>query len=263
MQSSSSSSGNKGYAAGTSGTTGSGSEYAPFVATSGTSGTAGSGAGYAPGIEQRLKEMGTGAERVVTNQTLNEQQARQPVQEHTEFIEKPKVQQPTQYVTQQRVVEQNEAPIKLKQQEIQQVQQNTVIQEQPVIVKKQEVQIQKEAPIQVTKHTTQHQTLPAIEKKEVFIQPVQHTPGTERAVSKTTTEAGVPVEYNVKYDASSAEAIEAGKSDKHGVVAHLKETMGGVKAAAHGVMENAREKAREVFHSGSSNEETRRETTST
>jgi len=251
-----SSSGNKGYAAGTSGTTGSGTEYAPFVAASGTTG---SGAGYAPGIEQRLKEMGTGAERVVTNQTINEQQARQPVQEYTEFIQKPKVEQPTQYVTQQRVMEQNEAPIKLKQQEIQQVQQNTVIQEQPVIVKKQEVQIQKEAPIQVTKHTTQHQTLPAIEKKEVFVQPVQHTPGTERVLNKTTTEAGVPVDYNIKYDASSAEAIEAGTSDKHGVVAHLKETMGGVKAAAHGVME----KAREVFHSGSSNEETRRETTST
>jgi hypothetical protein len=231
---------------------------------SGTSGTTtGSGAGYTPGIEQRLKEMGTGAERVVTKQTISEQQARQPVQEYTEFVEKPKIEQPTQYVTQQRVVEQNEAPIKLKQQEIQQVQQNTVIQEQPVIIKKQEVQIQKEAPIQVTKHTTQHQTLPAIEKKEVFIQPVQHTPGQERVLNKTTTEAGVPVEYNVKYDATTAGTIETGTSDKHGVVAHIKDTMGGVKAAAHGVIENAREKAREVFHSGSSSEETRRETTST
>jgi hypothetical protein len=203
--------------------------------------------------------MGYGAERVVTKPVISEQQARQPVQEFTEFIEKPKIEQPTQYVTQQRVMEKDEAPIKLKQQEIQQVQQNNVIQEQPVIVKKQEVQIEKEAPIQVTKHTTQHQTLPAIEKKELFIQPVQHSAGPERVLSKTTTEAGMPVEYNVKCEGSTGQAIEPGMSDSnHGVVAHIKDTMGGVKAAAHGVME----KAREVFHSGSSNEETRRETTS-
>jgi hypothetical protein len=203
--------------------------------------------------------MGTGAERVVTNQTISEQQARQPVQEYTEFIEKPKIEQPTQYVTQQRVMEQDVAPIKLKQQEIQQVQQNTVVQEQPVIVRKQEVQVQREAPIQVNKHTTQHQTLPAIEKKELFIQPVQHTPGPERVLSTSTTEAGVPVEYNVKCEANAAEVIEPGMNDKRGVVAHIKETMGGVKAAAHGVME----KAQEVFQSGSSNPETRRETPST
>jgi hypothetical protein len=142
--------------------------------------------------------MGTGAERVVTNQTISEQQARRPVQEYTEFIEKPKVEQPAQYVREQRVTEQQEAPIKLKQQEIQQVEQKTVVQEQPVIIKKQEVQIEKERPIEVVKHTTQHQTLPAIEKKELVIQPVERTSERERVVSKSTTEAGVPVQYEVK-----------------------------------------------------------------
>jgi len=260
MQGSSSSS-NKGYAPG--GSIDLGPGHAPFISSSSPNGTTGSRAEIAPGIEQRVKEMGYGAERVVTKPVISEQQARQPVQEFTEFIEKPKIEQPTQYVTQQRVMEKDEAPIKLKQQEIQQVQQNTVIQEQPVIVKKQEVQIEKEVPIQVTKHVTQHQTLPAIEKKELFIQPVQHTPGPERVLSKATTEAGVPVEYKVKCDASSAEAIDIRRSDKHGVVGQIKDTMGGVKAAAHGVIQNAREKAREVFHSGSSDEETRRETKST
>lgn len=254
MQSSSSST-NKGYAPGlasASGTTTSGTS---------TSGTTGLGAGYAPGVEQRLREMGTGVERVVTNETISDQRARQPVQEYTEFIEKGKIEQPTQYVTEQRVMEQQEAPIKLKQQEIQQVEQKTVIQEQPVIIKKQEVQIEKERPIEVIKHTTQHQTLPAIEKKELVIQPVQHTPEGQRTVTKTTTEAGMPVEYSVKAESSAAQAIATGESHKHGVVEHIKETVGGAKAAAHGVIETAREKAREVFHSGSSQQKTSMDTT--
>jgi hypothetical protein len=200
--------------------------------------------------------MGTGAERVVTNQTISEQQARRPVQEYTEFIEKPKVEQAAQYVKEQRITEQQEAPIKLKQQEIQQVEQKTVIQEQPVIIKKQEVQIEKERPIEVVKHTTQHQTLPAIEKKELVIQPVEHTSQRERVVSKSTTEGGVPVQYDVRAEERSAQAIATGESHKHGVVEHIKETVGGAKAAAHGVIETAREKAREVFHSGSSTEKT-------
>lgn len=221
------------------------------------------GAGYAPGVEQRLKEMGTGAERVVTNQTVSEEQARRPVQEYTEFIEKGKIEQPTQYVTEQRVMEQQEAPIKLKQQEIQQVEQKTVVQEQPVIIKKQEVQIEKERPIEVVKHTTQHQTLPAIEKKEFVIQPVQHTPQGERVVTKTTTEGGVPVEYSVKAEERDARAIATGESHKHGVVEHIKETVGGAKAAAQGVIETAREKAREVFHSGSSTDKTMQSSSTT
>jgi hypothetical protein len=243
MQSSSSQT-NKGYAPGLASASGSSST---------TTGTTGLGAGYAPGVEQRLREMGTGVERVVTNETISDQRARQPVQEYTEFIEKPKVEQPTQYVTEQRVMEQQQAPIKLKQQEIQQVEQKTVIQEQPVIIKKQEVQIEKERPIEVVKHTTQHQTLPAIEKKELIIQPVQHTAGMDRTVTKTTTEAGMPVEYSVKAESNTAQAIASGDSHKHsGVVEHIKETVGGAKAAAQGVIETAREKAREVFHSGSS-----------
>jgi hypothetical protein len=261
-------------------TTNLGSGYAPFVSAEKNSGTSGmSGTrqsetttssstttmgGYSTGIEQRVREMESGAQRVVTNQSIREEQARQPVKEYTEFVEKPKVEQPTQYYTQQRVMEKEEAPIKLKQQEIQHVEQKTVVQEQPVIIRKQEVQLEKEAPIQVTKQTTQHQTLPAIEKKELYIQPVEHTAGPDRILSSTTTESGAPVTYNVKAEQRTAEAIESGSYEHQGIKGHLKETMGGVKAAAHNVME----KAREVFHTTgstttSTTDQTRRETPST
>jgi len=230
------------------------------TSTTGTTGTTGT---YSAGVEQRLNEMGTGAERVVTNPSIPDSQARQPVQEYTEFIEKQKIQQPTSYSTQQRVMEQHEAPIRLKEQEIQQVEKKNVIQEQPVIVRKQEVQVEKERPIQVVKETTQHQTLPAIEKKEVIVQPVQHTPEAERTVMKTTTEGGAPVQYNVTAEESAARQIETGKTHKHDVVEHIKETVGGAKAAAHGIIETAREKAREVFHTSGTKDKTMTETEST
>lgn len=245
------------------------SGYAPFVGTGGTSSgtssgtsrsseTSTTGSGYTPGIEHKIKELGSSAERVVTNASVTEQQARQPVQEFTEYIDKPTIEQPTQYVTQQRVMEREEAPIRLKQQEIQQVQQNTVVQEQPVIVRKQEVQVEKEAPIQVTKHSTQHQTLPAIEKKELYVQPVERTVGQERTLNKSTTEGGTSVDYNVKYEDRDSKVVEQGMSDKRGIVSHIK-------SAAHNVMD----KAHDAFSSSSSTSrsttttETRRETPST
>lgn len=278
MQSSNTSSSNK-------------TEYHHASGMSATSGTTTTGSRFEPVIDQRLKEMGKGAERVVTNETVREQQARRPVEEHTEFIEKPTIQQPTQYVTQQHVMEQKEAPIKLKQQEIRHVQENTVVQEQPVIVKKQEVQVQKEAPIQVTKHTTQHQTLPAIEKKEVFIQPVEAAPMSDRTANKVVSEynsrgsqpvesssssdrttnktineynsrdVNQPVEPVYSSDRSTSkttneyiskdEAHTTGETDKRGVVAHIKQ-------AAH----NVKEKVRGAFDTGTSHEETVTETKS-
>jgi len=203
---------------------------------------------YAPGVEQRLREMQTGAQNVTTNPTVSDKQAKQPVQEFTEFIEKPTATQPTQYMTQQNVIHQEAAPIRLKEQEIRQVEQKTVVQEQPVIVKKQEVQVEKERPIEVVKHVTEHQTLPAQERKEVVIQPVQHTAETARTISETTTERGAPVQYNVTAEASTAEKIGSHPSSGHNVAMHIKESVGGVKTAAHGLLETAREKAREVFH---------------
>jgi len=207
-----------------------------YDASRGTSGTG----SFAPVIDQRLKQMEAGAERVVHNETIREQDARRPAQERTEYIEKPAIQQPTQYVTQPRVMEQNVAPIKLKQQEVQQVNQHTVIQEQPVIVKKQEVQVQKEAPVQVTKNTTEHQTLPAIEKKELVVQPVEGTTGSDRMANKTFNQN----EYR-------GDTYASGETDKLTVGERIKQ-------AAHDV----KEKVRGAFHPGTTQDETITETKS-
>jgi hypothetical protein len=185
--------------------------------------------------------MERGADRVVHNEPIREEQANRATQERTEYIQKPTIQQPTQYVTQQKVMEENVAPIKIKQQEVQHVQENTVIQEQPVIVKKQEVQIQKEAPVQVTKHSTQHQTLPAIEKKELVVQPVEGTRHTDRTVNQTSVN-----EYGTR------DTVGTEESGRAGVGAHIKQ-------AAH----DLKEKVRSAFHGGSTTDETYTETKST
>jgi len=234
-------SGNTGYGASSSGT---GSGYGSSGNTGYASGVGSTGSttasGYAPAVDQRLKELGAGAEHFSTKQTISESQATHPGQERTERIEKQGIEQPTQYVTQQRVEEQNVAPIRIKQQEVQHVQQNTVVQEQPVIVKKQEVQVQKEAPIQVTKHTTQHETLPTIERKELVIQPVESSQTHASQVSQQSVN-----QYNTRGD-----SLATGETEKRGLGAHIKQ-------AAHDV----KEKVRGVFHG--SNDETITETKST
>jgi len=230
----------------TSSNTGYSSSNTGYAASS-TSGTSSSTTtGYAPAVDQRLKEMERGADRVVHNETIREEQANRATQERTEYIQKPTVQQPTQYVTQQKVMEQNVAPIKIKQQEVQHVQENTVIQEQPVIVKKQEVQIQKEAPVQVTKHSTQHQTLPAIEKKELIIQPVEGTRQTDRTVNQTSVN-----QTSVNED-GTRDTVGTEDDRRAGVGAHIKQ-------AAH----DLKEKVRSAFHGGSTTDETYTETKST
>jgi len=192
-----------------------------------------------------------GAERVVTNPNIiSETQAKQPVKEYTEFIEQPKVQGQTEYRKETILREQQEAPIKLVEQPIKQVEQKTVIQQQPVPVQKQEDQVEKAKPIEVVKHVTETQTLPGMEKKEVIVQPVRSAERGSETVSKTMTEAGRPVDYKVTASPSDAERIAKEESHAHGVVGHIKETVGGVKTAAQGVLETAREKAREVFHHG-------------
>jgi hypothetical protein len=202
--------------------------------------------------------------KITTAPMVSAAVANQPVKEYTEFIEQPKVQEATQYRTEYNYQEQREAPIKLKEQPITEVEQKTVIQQQPVIVRKQEVQIEKEKPIEIVKHSTDVQTLPAIEKKEMVIQPVEAVGHTQTTINKHITEAGMPADYQIRADAQDARALETGlgetHSSHHSVIDKVKEKVGGAKQAAHGAIEVAREKAREVF-SGSGSTTTSKDAT--
>jgi hypothetical protein len=202
--------------------------------------------------------MSAGADRVVTNQSISDQQARRPVQEFTETVHKQGMAMPTQYVTQQDVRVQQEAPIRIKQQEVQDVQQKTVIQEQPVILKKQEVQIQKEGPVQVTHQSTQHQTLPTIEKKELYVQPVESSGMGHTTTNRTTADTGMTGTTGYQTGTTGYQAGTTGynSSTTEGTGHRMVESM---KEKAHNVME----KTRDLFHGSSHDSKVGGTTTST
>jgi hypothetical protein len=190
---------------------------------------------------------------------VNESEARQPMKEYTEFIEKPTVRQPTQTQTQYIHQHVQEQPIKLKEQPIQMVEQNTVVKQQPVIHRTQEVQVQQEKPIEVVKKTVAHETLPAVEEKEMVVQPVRSSDTQTKTVERSMQEGCTST--NVQVTAPSREAgdissLSLEEKGHHNLLDKVKEKVGGAKTAAHDAIETAREKAREVFHGGHGKDET-------
>jgi hypothetical protein len=182
--------------------------------------------------------------------TVRAENAQKPVQEFTDFIQQPTIQEPTQYRTEYQYQERQEAPIKLKEQPIQLKEQRTVVQQQPIVVNKQEVQIEKEKPIEVLKQTVDVQQLPAIQKKEYDVKVVQASDQPTKVVNTQFVEKGVPVNYQVQATPDNANAIASMDQEghhHHSVIERIKEKVGGTKQAAHEAIEVAREKAREVF----------------
>jgi len=179
----------------------------------------------------------------------DESQVRQPVQEFTQFIEKPTVTQPTQYQTQYVHQHVQEAPIKVKEQPIQMVEQFAVVKEQPVIHRHQEVQVQQEQPITIIKRTVGHETLPPVEEKEMVVQPLRPADTNLKTVQTTSGETTVQVSAPSQ-NASAIKntlderTVKSSSSTAHGLVEKVEETIGGVKQAGHAALE----KARDIFH---------------
>jgi predicted house-cleaning NTP pyrophosphatase (Maf/HAM1 superfamily) len=190
---------------------------------------------------------------------IDESSARLPVKEYTEFIEKPAVREATQTQTEYIHQHVQEQPIKLKEQPIQMVEQNTVIKQQPVIHRTQEVQVQQEKPIEVVKKNVTHETLPAMEEKEMVVQPVRSSDTQTKTINRSSNEGCTSTNVQVTAPSREAEAIGSlsldEKAGHHNIIEKVKEKVGGAKQAAHGAIETAREKAREVF-SGHSKDDT-------
>jgi len=192
---------------------------------------------------------------------VNESQARKPVQEFTEFIEKPALREATRVQTQ--YVHQNvhEQPIKLKEHPIQQIEQNTVIKQQPIIHRTQEIQVEQEKPIEIVKKNVTHEVLPPIEEKTMFVQPVRSADTQMKTVQAGHSGDGCS-STDVQVTAASREAealagLSLADKGQHNLLDKVKEKVGGAKQSAHGALETAREKAREVFGGhGQSKDET-------
>jgi len=145
------------------------------------------------------------------------------------------------------------------------VEENTVVKQQPVIHRTQEVQVQQEKPIEVVKKNVTHETLPAVEEKEMVVQPVRSSDTQSKTIERSTQEGCTST--NVQVTAPSREAagiadLSLEEKGHHNLLEKVKEKVGGAKTAAHGAIETAREKAREVFH-GHSKDETMASQTST
>jgi hypothetical protein len=200
-------------------------------------------------------------QNIRTANIVSESQARQPVQEYTQFIEKPPVQQPTQFQTEYIHQHVQEAPIRVKEQPVQVVEQNTVIKQQPVVHRHQEVQVQKEAPINVVKQTVTRETLPAVTEKEMVVQPVRSSDTTTSTVQRSAVEGCSSTTVQVTAPSREAKAIDSALDERavtgnvsgqQGLLDKVKETLGGAKHATHDAIETAREKAREIFNPSSS-----------
>jgi len=200
-------------------------------------------------------------QNVRTANIIDESQARRPAEEYTQFIEKPGVKQPTQYQTEYIHQHVQEAPIKVKEQPVQMVEQNTVIQQQPVVHRHQEIQVQQERPIEIVKQTVTRETMPAVTEKEMVVQPVRSADTTTKTVQRSAVEGAATTTVKVNAPSHEAAAINTalderavtGKaSGQHGLMDKVKETLGGAKHATHDAIETAREKAREIFNPPSS-----------
>jgi hypothetical protein len=176
-----------------------------------------------------------------------------PTKEYTEFVQLPKVVENTQVQTQYQAQNVQEETIKLKQQPIQVIEQPSVIKTQPIITHKQVVEVEQERPIELVKKTLGHETLPAIEKKEVLIQGVRAPEQGVSMTTKTVVENGQTVTYEVRGGAADVKVIEAlstsGVRSEQGVIDRVKEAVGGTRTHADNLIQVAREKASNVLHS--------------
>jgi len=175
-----------------------------------------------------------------------------PTKEYTEFVQLPKVVENTQVQTQYQSQQVQEETIKLKQQPIQVIEQPTVIKTQPVITHKQVVEVEQERPIEMIKKTVGHETLPAIEKKEVIVQPVRAVDQNVNVITKQVVENGQTVTYEVRAGSADARVIQAlntsGVNSEQGVIERVKEAVGGTKTHADNLIQLARDKATDVLH---------------
>jgi len=176
-----------------------------------------------------------------------------PSKEYTEFVQLPKVVENTQYQTQYQAQQVQEATIKLKQQPIQVIEQPTVIKTQPIITHKQVVEVEQERPIEMIKKTVGHETLPAIEKKEVIIQPVRAVDQGVQVITKQVVENGQTVTYEVRGEASNIKALDSlnvsNVRSEQGVIDQVKQSLGGVRQNAHDIRDVAPAPAVNALHS--------------
>jgi hypothetical protein len=135
-----------------------------------------------------------------------------------------------------------EETIKLKQQPIQVIEQPSLIKTQPIITHKQVVEVEQERPIEMIKKTVGYETLPAIEKKEVLIQPVRAVDQGVNVITKQVVENGQTVTYEVRGAASDIKVLDSlnvnSVRSEQAVIESVKESLGGVRqnAVAHNVV---------------------------